>query len=43
MPEGTGFNVDGELFKSGPVRLRVEPRAFELVTGYETGGRSPSM
>lgn len=33
VPEGTGFNVDGEVFASGPVRLRVEPRAFELVVG----------
>ena len=30
---GTLFNVDGEIVESGPVELRGQPGAFELVTG----------
>lgn len=33
VPAGTAFNVDGEVVRSGPAEFRVEPRAFELVTG----------
>jgi diacylglycerol kinase (ATP) len=33
LAPGTGFNVDGELVDSGPVRVRAEPAAFELVVG----------
>jgi diacylglycerol kinase (ATP) len=33
VPVGTGFNVDGEVLTLGPVRMRIEPDAFELVVG----------
>ena len=32
-PNGTAFNVDGELVTIGPARFTVEPRAFRLVAG----------
>jgi diacylglycerol kinase (ATP) len=31
VPEGTAFNVDGEVVCIGPARFTVEPRAFKLV------------
>jgi diacylglycerol kinase (ATP) len=33
LPPGTELNVDGELVESGPVSVRIEPGAFELVVG----------
>ncbi len=33
VPEGTEFNVDGEVVRHGPARFRVYPAAFELVVG----------
>lgn len=33
LPPGTELNVDGELVESGPVTVRIEPGAFELVVG----------
>jgi diacylglycerol kinase family enzyme len=30
---GTELNLDGEVVESGPVALRIEPAAFELVVG----------
>ena len=33
VPAGTLFNVDGEIVESGPVELRGQADAFELVTG----------
>ncbi len=32
-PDGTVFNVDGELVTIGPARFTVQPRAFRLVVG----------
>jgi diacylglycerol kinase family enzyme len=32
-PDGTAFNVDGELVTIGPARFTVQPRAFRLVVG----------
>jgi diacylglycerol kinase (ATP) len=32
-PDGTTFNVDGELVTIGPARFTVQPRAFRLVVG----------
>lgn len=31
LPPGAELNVDGELVESGPVTVRIEPAAFELV------------
>lgn len=31
VPEGTRFNVDGEVLRLGPTRFTVEPGAFRLV------------
>ena len=31
--EGGGFNIDGEIVDAPAVRLTIEPRAFEVVTG----------
>ena len=31
VPQGTRFNVDGEVVALGPLRFRSEPRAFRLV------------
>ena len=33
VPDGTVFNVDGELVTIGPARFTVRPRAFRLVVG----------
>jgi diacylglycerol kinase family enzyme len=33
VPEGTEFNVDGEVVPHGPARFGVEPDAFRLVVG----------
>jgi diacylglycerol kinase family enzyme len=33
FPPRTDLNVDGEVVESGPASLRVEPAAFELVSG----------
>jgi diacylglycerol kinase family enzyme len=33
LDPGTELNVDGEVVESGPASLRVEPGAFELVSG----------
>jgi diacylglycerol kinase family enzyme len=33
LPAGTALNVDGEVVRSGPVSVRVDPAAFELVIG----------
>ncbi|HMJ94537.1 MAG TPA: diacylglycerol kinase family protein [Thermoleophilaceae bacterium] len=33
VPDGTSFNVDGELVTIGAARFTVEPRAFRLVVG----------
>lgn len=33
VPEGTLWNVDGEVVRSGPVSFSVEPSAFSLVAG----------
>jgi diacylglycerol kinase (ATP) len=33
VPEGTAFNVDGELVEAGPTRFSVEQGAFQLVVG----------
>jgi diacylglycerol kinase family enzyme len=33
LAPGTELNVDGELVESGPVAVRIEPGAFELVVG----------
>jgi diacylglycerol kinase (ATP) len=32
-PDGTAFNVDGEIVTIGPARFTVQPRAFRLVVG----------
>jgi diacylglycerol kinase (ATP) len=32
-PDGTAFNVDGELVTLGPARFTVQPEAFRLVVG----------
>ena len=32
-PDGTAFNVDGEVVTIGPARFTVQPRAFRLVVG----------
>jgi diacylglycerol kinase (ATP) len=31
VPDGTAFNVDGEVVSIGPARFTVQPRAFQLV------------
>jgi diacylglycerol kinase (ATP) len=31
VPEGTSFNVDGEIVEAGPSRFAIEPAAFEVV------------
>jgi diacylglycerol kinase family enzyme len=33
LPAGTELNVDGEVVRSGPVSVRIEPGAFQLVCG----------
>lgn len=33
VPDGTPFNVDGELVDIGPARFSVQPKAFRLVAG----------
>lgn len=33
LPPATELNVDGEVVRSGPASLRVDPGAFELVAG----------
>jgi len=33
VPDGTLFNVDGEVVSIGPARFTVQPRAFRLVAG----------
>jgi diacylglycerol kinase (ATP) len=33
VPEGTEFNVDGEVLRHGPASFRVDPAAFDLVVG----------
>jgi YegS/Rv2252/BmrU family lipid kinase len=33
VPRGTRFNVDGDVERSGPCELTVEPAAFELLVG----------
>jgi diacylglycerol kinase family enzyme len=33
VPEGTPFNVDGEIVEAGPSRFAIEPAAFEVVVG----------
>jgi diacylglycerol kinase family enzyme len=33
VPEGTDFNVDGEILRHGPARFTVQPDAFRLVVG----------
>ncbi len=32
VPEGTRFNIDGEVVTLGPARFTIQPRAFRLVT-----------
>jgi diacylglycerol kinase (ATP) len=33
VPEGTPFNVDGEIVEAGTSRFAIEPAAFEVVVG----------
>jgi diacylglycerol kinase family enzyme len=33
VPQGTPFNVDGEVVEHGPASFEVEPAAFRVVTG----------
>jgi diacylglycerol kinase (ATP) len=33
VPEGTPFNVDGEIVEAGASRFAIEPAAFEVVVG----------